>query len=306
MFAYLVELFLNIRMLVTSMKTCFHTKMCLTKRMVLLVLLCHLSACSSTTQAYKETLSLAFITPPDHVLTRHELASRPYDNLYIRFGEREQAILTLGFVEDPIVTPEFVGIVVPQIYKWVSSDRGLILTQGHRIIKTLGLPTDMWQSPVINKDPLLQPLDKIRIGQGFQSKSDWSNQRTNVINRHVIKTKNSTELEISQVKHAVVYIAEEVIFPDGKTAVNEFWFSSQTGVVLKTRQTLAPFFPVVELVFVSQAYREEALSKTLVPKTLGFVARDGLVSPHDFALNTTAAGVGIFETIAKEHDRAQF
>jgi hypothetical protein len=271
-----------------------------------LLLLGQMSACSSTTQAYKETLELAFVTPPDHLLSRQELASRPFDNLYVRFDNRQQAILTLGFVEAPQVTPQFVGIVLPPIYKWVSSDRGLVFTQGHRVVKTLGLPTDMWQSPVVNNDPLLQPLNKIRIGQAFQSKSDWSNQRANVVNRHVIKAKNIAELEISKVKHAVVYIAEEVLFPDGNTAVNEFWFSQQTGVILKTRQTLAPFFPVVELIFVSQAYREETLTKSSVTGALSLNTSERLSSPHHFNLNTMLPGVRIFENLVKEHDHAQF
>jgi hypothetical protein len=236
------------------------------KHLVLFLSVLQIAACSSTTQAYKETLELAFFTPSDHVLLREELVSRPYDSIYLRFDRREQAILTLGFIEQPRQKAEFIGIALPDIHKWVSSDQALVLTQGHRIIKTQGLPVDLWHSPMSNKDPLLQPLDKIRVGQEFQLKRDWSNLRQNLKSRYRITAKQSTTIEISEFKHNVIYISEDVLFDDGHQAVNEFWFSAQSGKILKTRQTLSPFFPVVELVFVSQAFREESTYKEKIAR----------------------------------------
>ncbi len=41
----------------------------------------------------------------------------------------------------------------------------------------------------------------------------------------------------------------------GELAINQFWFDLSSGLLLKSRQTIAPFWPEVELVHISTAGR---------------------------------------------------
>ncbi|MBY0418600.1 MAG: YjbF family lipoprotein, partial [Pararheinheimera sp.] len=47
----------------------------------------------------------------------------------------------------------------------------------------------------------------------------------------------------------------QVTFSHGQTAINQFWFDLNRGWLLKSRQTVAPSWPEVELVHISTAGR---------------------------------------------------
>jgi hypothetical protein len=46
-----------------------------------------------------------------------------------------------------------------------------------------------------------------------------------------------------------------VTFANGQTAINQFWFDLNSGWLLKSRQTIEPLWPEVELVHISTAGR---------------------------------------------------
>ncbi|MBU1619099.1 MAG: YjbF family lipoprotein [Gammaproteobacteria bacterium] len=205
--------------------------------------LASLVGCSSTFRTYTQTLELAFNSGEGASLTKAELAARESDALYAKVGTLPNAVLVLAYLEHGQ-------------YKWVSADDAMLVLEKGRVIKTTGFENDLLYLSDTALDPLKQEMAKIQEGQAWQSSTDWSGnaESGHSVNYKILHTEVAS-LDLLDYRFQTKLVTEQVTFINGDTAINQFWFDLNSGWLLKSRQTIAPFWPEVELVHISTAGR---------------------------------------------------
>lgn len=204
-----------------------------------------LSACSGTYSSYVDTVKL-FLTPTsDATLTYGQLASS-HDFLYVRNGDSARAALGLRFIEQGQL-------------KWVSADNVMLVTEQGRITRTLGLTNDLIFSSNKQNDPL-----KIAnmAGSHWLRATDWQSGEYGLVIESRFSEVYNDELTFFTTKIPVKKIVETLSMRDKPANwrfdgewQNTFWLDSQTGVVLKSVQQLAPGIAPLELVYISEIVR---------------------------------------------------
>ena len=202
-----------------------------------------LSGCSSTVRTYTDTLKLAFTQGEDAFLTKAELAERDADALYAKVGTKPTAVLGLAFLEHGQ-------------QKWLSADEAMLVIEKGRIVKTTGFSNNLMFQSNKAQDPIKQTMVKVNQGQRWISYTDWSeNNETGYQSGYEIIQVEVTGLDLLEHSFQTKLVTEQVTFADGSTAINLFWYDLNSGYLLKTKQTIAPFWPELELTFVSSAGR---------------------------------------------------
>jgi len=202
-----------------------------------------LSGCSSTVRTYTDTLKLAFTQGEDAFLTRAELAERKADALYAKVGNKPTAVLGLAFLEH-------------NQQKWISADEAMLVIEKGRVVKTTGFSNNLMFQSNRAQDPLKLVMVKINQGQQWTSHSDWSeNNEIGYQSNYEIIQVEVTSLELLEHRFQTKLVTEQVTFANGTTAINLFWYDLSSGYLLKTKQTIAPFWPELELTFISSAGR---------------------------------------------------
>lgn len=202
-----------------------------------------LSGCSSTVRTYTDTLKLAFTQGEDAFLTKAELAERDADALYAKVGTKPAAVLGLAFLEHGQ-------------QKWLSADEAMLVIEKGRIVKTTGFSNNLMFQSNKAQDPIKQTMVKVNQGQRWISYTDWSeNNETGYQSGYEIIQVEVTGLDLLEHSFQTKLVTEQVTFADGSTAINLFWYDLNSGYLLKTKQTIAPFWPELELTFVSSAGR---------------------------------------------------
>lgn len=202
-----------------------------------------LAGCSSTVRTYTDTLKLAFNPGDGATVTAEQLASLGKDAVYATVGNLPRALLVLEFTEHGQS-------------KWVSADNAMLVLEHGRLIKTAGFANDLLFSQANGQDPLSQPLTAIKPGQQWQLITDWAARfESGYPVQFNITAVTPASLEILDQPFATLQVSEQVTFYDGSTATNVFWFDSNSGELLKSQQQIAPFWPQVELIYISNAGR---------------------------------------------------
>lgn len=221
-------------------------------RLILLFVFCALvclAGCSSTIRTYSDTLKLAFVPSDGAILTKAELAVRKADALYAKVGALPNAVLGLAFIEHGQ-------------YKWVSADEAMLILENGRLVKTTGFENNLLYQSDTALDPLKQGMTQIQTGQAWKSITDWSGKsETGHITSYEIINTEVTSLDLLDHSFQTKLVTEEVRFSNGELAINQFWFDLRSGLLLKSRQTIAPFWSEVELVHISTAGRLLGVNK---------------------------------------------
>lgn len=205
-----------------------------------LVCLLLIAGCSSTIQTYKNTLRLAF-SPGDGVqFTQEEVEKRPYSLLLVRPGNRPKAQVALAYVEHGQ-------------QKWLAEDDAMIILERGRVIRFTGFATDLVFSGNLGSDYLKRPLTELDVGQQWSSVTDWSHGESSVKTTYTISAVDHETVELLSYSFKAKKISEKVVFANGETALNTFWFDEGSGRLLKSRQTFAPFLQTFEFEHISNA-----------------------------------------------------
>lgn len=210
-----------------------------------------LTGCSQKFQDVNDTAKLALFGDDDTQLTAQAINQLPYASMYVRIGDGPQAFMVLAFAEQEIIVSaqNTANDSTAPLLKWLSADRGLIVTQAGRITKTTSLAQgNLVATTSATMDPLALGLHQASTPKTWTRTLDWQpgyhfgytvsstfsngSEQVIVINEQPIKS---------------LYFTEEVNVPSlGQGYQNEFWLSPKTGAVIKSRQQLAPGLPVVE------------------------------------------------------------
>jgi len=216
---------------------CFFDKSCLLATLTVIVLL---NGCSSTFRTYSDTLSYAFFPGPGVDLSLEQVRNLPQAGLYVTVGDRPRALIVRLPQQS---APE----------KWISFDRAVIELQHGRLVHTAGFSQDLQFRKVIGKDYLAQGLARIKSGMRFDVMEDYHGSGVQSMSAvYKVLSVEASTLEVWQQAIPVQVLYEQVEFYDGSSFINEFWFSQQDGQLLKSKQKLAPFWQVFEIMYISQ------------------------------------------------------
>ncbi|KHT61657.1 lipoprotein YmcC precursor [Photobacterium gaetbulicola] len=223
--------------------------------MILTFVVSLLTGCSQNFKDVNDTLGLAFFGEDDAALSTSDISQLPYASLYARVEDGPQAFMVLALAEQA----PYLGIsthtkegnsLKPPLLKWLSSDKGMLVTQAGRLVKTLNLP----QGNVIGvqsnfNDPLALGLHKPNTPTNWQFILDWQpGYHYGYQALSQFEAQGKQVIMVNEKPVDVLYFVETVSVERLNLSYsNEYWLSPSNGQVIKTRQKLAPSLPYIEL-----------------------------------------------------------
>lgn len=221
--------------------------------LIVFIALFAVAGCSSTIDAYHQTLKTALTVPEDVEIPLNELEVRSVPVLYLRPNDRSRVAL-IQVQQNATFSSS----------NWLSADQRLVQLTHGRITKLQGFKPNfdfMQFSPV---DLIAQPLNRIRPGQTARSINDWSGSQLNsYLVEHEILEKSPATLNFFSQDLAVVLVKEQVSFPDGSQFINQFWFDAVSGELLQSVQKPSHFSVEFELIEISKIARKLNLAQAV-------------------------------------------
>ncbi|MGF1793916.1 YjbF family lipoprotein [Photobacterium profundum] len=224
------------------------------QRFTLLTLTILLSAgitgCSQKFNDVNDTLSVALFGDDDTELASDDVQRLPYASLYAQVDDGPQAFMVLALAEPALSLETSLTPNISTQLKWVSSDKGMLVTEGGRLVKSMNLPQgnliDTYSS---QPDPLTLGLQRASTPMHWQRTIDWQPgyhfgyQLTSRFARQ-----DNAVIMINERPVKTWHFIESVTIEALDTHYqNQFWIDGKTGKVLKSQQTLAPGLPVIDM-----------------------------------------------------------
>lgn len=207
-----------------------------------------LTACAGTYHSYLDNLKLAFADTPDAELSLAEVQKSQYDLLYVKHGERAQAVMVLMHLE-------------AGQHKWVSADNAMLIMDQGRLVRTLGLENDLLHLTNTVNDPVRR-IASIRPDNTWLRLADWHNGEYGYALRSRFKVIPAQQLTVFQQKLNTTLVVEYVKYEDSANYLrfndnwqNYFWFDSESGILVKSEQTLSPFLQPITMTYASRIAR---------------------------------------------------
>ncbi|MCM0147584.1 YjbF family lipoprotein [Photobacterium galatheae] len=207
-----------------------------------------LSGCSQKFQNVSDTFRLAVKGEPDTLKPQSWIEQLPYASMYARIGDGPQAFMVLALAEHPVrfqTTPTASTLQL----KWLAADKGMLVTEHGRLVKTLNLPQgNLRHVEATSPDPVALGLQKPSTPKHWQRRIDW--QPGNHFGYQLIsnfKDHGLDSISINGILHVTRYFVESVEVPSLNLSFeNEFWIHPENGQVFMSRQHIAPGLPVLE------------------------------------------------------------
>ena len=198
-----------------------------------------LSGCTQRFQYVGDTMREGVLGGEDASVTQQHVDSLPYASIYARINDGPRLFMALAFADKETKSDSM-------LLKWVSSDRGMIVTRDGRIVKTVGLP-DTNLVHISSSDVAPFPINTSQAQQ-WQAIYDWQpNYRFGHIaelNSYVL---GEESIETIRGRLSAKKIVEKVEFKGlNKRFDNIYWLDRQ-GYVVKTVQWLHPDELKIEL-----------------------------------------------------------
>ncbi|MEP4892435.1 MAG: YjbF family lipoprotein [Aliiglaciecola sp.] len=204
-----------------------------------------LSACSSTQRAYKQNIELYFSSKDGVTLTKESVIESPIDLVYIKAGDRPYATLALAFIEN-------------NQYKWVSADDAVMITQNGRLVRTLGLDTNLIYVDNLTTDPLISKKD-VADNANWNSYIDIDPQQYGIKFSSTFSRETNIPLTILEQQFSTTKVMENVTTQNalGNTVSwqNVYWYHTQSGQLLRSSQQFSGSTERYDLQYVSRAMR---------------------------------------------------
>ncbi len=223
--------------LIASIRTVFSSLVLLT-----------LTACAGTYHSYLDNLKLAFADTPDAELSLADVQQSQYDLLYVKHGERAQAVMVLMHLE-------------AGQHKWVSADNAMLIMEQGRLVRTLGLENDLLHLTNTINDPVRR-VASIRPDNTWLRLADWHNGEYGYTLRSSFEVIPAQQLTVFQQQLNTTLVVEYVKYEDQANYLrfdgqwqNYFWFDSKTGTLIKSEQTLSPFLQPITMTYASRIGR---------------------------------------------------
>ncbi|KKO46953.1 hypothetical protein WG68_03185 [Arsukibacterium ikkense] len=218
------------------------------RNLALLIMLGALVGCAGTYRAYVDMLSYAFTPPTDASLSLAQVNASATDLLYLRHGDRPQAVLALAFIEQ-------------QQHKWISADGVLLVLEQGRLVRTSGLSNDLLYLTNRAADPLKRLPDEL-FRASWLRLADWSKGEYGYQINSEFKAAGLQDLAFFDQSIKTLVFEERVEYPNqanfigvNKSFNNTYWFDSATGLLVQSRQQLSPQTDPIEMTYISRIGR---------------------------------------------------
>lgn len=210
---------------------------------VVLLLLC--TACSSTGQAYLNTLRYAF-KANNNEISLEQISTSKSDLMRVNVNDSKSAILALAYIDD-------------DKYRWVSGDH-IVFTMHHGIItQTEGLPKDLHYTGNLENNPLSgnrmltyswnRSVDISSIGYDLPVQSRWR------IEGEVTRTYFDRSISLLKVVETVVFPDVTPFIEPKRQWENTYYLDSQSKDLLASTQKFNPIGDVYEMIYISRIAR---------------------------------------------------
>ncbi|SHF60572.1 YjbF family lipoprotein [Vibrio gazogenes] len=196
-----------------------------------------LVGCSQNAQDLSDTIQSALWGPDDHSITPDKVAQIPYASVYVRMGENPLALMILTWVETTR-SPEH-----PTIFKWLSTDREMLVTQAGRVIKTVSLKEgNLIHIESNHTDPLVLGLQKDTTPRTWQYKMTWSpGYHTDYQALSTFTVGDVESKHLPNGTQALLHVVEQVDIPQiNQQYQNNYWISPHSGEVIASEQYIFP------------------------------------------------------------------
>lgn len=194
-----------------------------------------LTGCSQRISSVNETLKEAFWGIDDVELSAKQIADIPFASAYVRLNNGPKVFMVLAYAENNPATGQ------TQL-KWISQDHAMIVTEQGRIIKTLNFPV---QNLAHRDSSAAQTWDS---ASNWQTYYDWQagNQYGYIAN--VSTTKLSRDKVTSELwRETLDHWQETVSYPELTTSIQNHYWVSKEGWVLKSIQHIGPQMGQIEM-----------------------------------------------------------
>ena len=224
-------------------------------KLILLAISVFITGCSGTYHSYYQTLKLGLSSEPEPVISLNSVQNSPIDLMQVKRGDRTTVIMALAYIE-------------AGQHKWLSADEAMLVFEKGRVVRTLGLSTDLIHLTNKDADPL-KKIAKSIVKKTFKSssqqtwdrKADWSGEYgyeiiSNLSNAgeqtlNILSDNINTTLFIETLS----YLAPTNYVQSDNTWKNYFWFHTTTGELVKSIQLLSPLDKPIEMVYLSRIAR---------------------------------------------------
>ncbi|MEG2568006.1 MAG: YjbF family lipoprotein, partial [Acinetobacter sp.] len=183
-----------------------------------------------------QQLKFLFSENEEITVTPETINKLPYASAFVTIDDRPKIFVVLAFVDDDRLS-------------WVSSNRGMVITEHGRITKTLKLENDLHDFSAVVKDPLTQPLTI--SGAQFSYNAEWAKDRRS--GRHIQSIFKQLPDEHLEINGSIILTShyEEFVqsIEDEQVWTNYYWLDKTSGVLRKTVQKLGPDNNTIEMVF---------------------------------------------------------
>ncbi|MCC5824637.1 YjbF family lipoprotein [Alkalimonas sp.] len=222
----------------------------------MIILACSLIACSSTQYALLDTVRLGFSSADDVTLTLDEVAASEFDLIYIQPDNAPRASMVLAKLEHGQ-------------HKWLSADHVMLVMEHGRIVRTLGLNNDLTYVSNTAADPLREKVVQDADAK-WQRLTDWQYRQQSGYQLSSVFSQQQADITVFEQRFSTRLIREQVTVAQTNTTFeNLFWFDESTGVLLQSRQQLAPHSPVFHITYISQAARLITANTASVKDSMG-------------------------------------
>ncbi|MNQ37218.1 putative lipoprotein GfcB precursor [compost metagenome] len=207
----------------------------LTKRLVIMLSMLLFGCADNNMDSYQQ-LKFIFSGNEEIAISPEAINKLPYASAFVTVDNRPRIFVVLAFAENNRLS-------------WVSSDRGMIVTERGRITRTLKLENDLHYFFSTMKDPLIQA--SITSGAQFSYSAEWEKDRRSGRSMHsVFRQLTDENLDINGTIIATSLYEETVqSIKDGQTWKNYYWLDKKSSLLRKTIQKLGPDNSTIEMVF---------------------------------------------------------
>lgn len=195
-----------------------------------------LFGCADNNLDSYQQLKFLFSGNEEITITPEAINKLPYASAFLTIDDRPKIFVVLAFVDNNRLS-------------WISSNRGIIVTEHGRITKTLKFDNDINYFLGTVQDPLSQA--SITSGAQFSYSAEWEKDRRSGRSMHSVFRQLADEnLDINGAIIATSLYEETVqSIKDGQTWKNYYWLDKKSGLIRKTIQKLGPDNSTIEMVF---------------------------------------------------------
>lgn len=207
----------------------------LTKRLVIMLSMFLFGCADNNLDSYQQ-LKFLFSGNEEITITPEAINKLPYASAFLTIDDRPKIFVVLAFVDNNRLS-------------WISSNRGIVVTEHGRITKTLKFENDINYFLGTIQDPLSQA--SITSGAQFSYSAEWAKDRRSGRSMHSVFRQLADEnLDINGTI-IVTSLYEETVqsIKDNQTWKNYYWLDKKSGLIRKTIQKLGPDNSTIEMVF---------------------------------------------------------